>query len=123
MRPIYNPSPVSVLIFSILTCGIYYIYWTFKFNSAINRISEDNQVSSGLVILALLCFPLHIYLFWLYGKKLHAYKQAKHPEAIVSDQSMVLAVFGFLFVIVSAMIAQGELNEIYAEEGYLASTI
>jgi Domain of unknown function (DUF4234) len=113
----FNPSVVKVILLSIFTCGIYYIYWTFKFNSAINTIHPERPTSSGMVLLAILCFPLHIYLFYQWGKKLYQISEMSNSPYKADDNSVLLAVFGFLMPLVSAGIAQDQLNNIYASKG------
>ena len=119
---IFNPTPVKVLLLSIITCGIYYIYWIVKFNSALNQLEPENPNSTGLLILSILCFPLGIYLYYLWGKKLYSIEQKDETlRNRATDNSTLLAVFGFLLPFVSLFIAQDQLNAIYNAKGLMTS--
>ena len=52
-------SPVAVILLSIITCGIYQIYWLFKISGEINRALGEERISAPLYfLLGILCFPL-----------------------------------------------------------------
>jgi predicted nucleic acid-binding Zn-ribbon protein len=58
------------IIFSIITCGIYSLYWTHKLAKDVNAICEgDGKKTSGLLKYFLLCLiTFGIYgLFWMYA--------------------------------------------------------
>lgn len=57
-------SPISVILLSIITCGIYQIYWLFKISGEINNALGEERISAPLYfLLGLLCFPL-IFVGW-----------------------------------------------------------
>jgi len=100
----------------------YYIYWMVKFNSALNNLEPEKPNSTGLLILSILCFPVGIYLYYLWGKKLYSIEL--NDESLknrATDNSVIIAIFGFLFPIVSLFIAQGQLNGIYNSKGLIGS--
>lgn len=58
-------SPVAVILLSYVTCGIYGIYWFFKFTEEINGGLGEKRISAGLYfLLSIVCPPL--YFVWMY---------------------------------------------------------
>lgn len=68
--------PVAIIL-SLVTCGIYGIYWMIKINDEVNQLSGDiNGTSGGMVVLFTL-ITCGIYgWFWIYkmGQKVDAIK-------------------------------------------------
>jgi hypothetical protein len=52
-------NPVTILLLSIITCGIYQIYWLFVVSEEINQASGEKVIDPVIFfLLGLLCFPL-----------------------------------------------------------------
>ena len=52
-------SPIAVILLSLVTCGIYEIYWLFKVSGEINNAAGEERINAPLFfLLGLLCFPL-----------------------------------------------------------------
>lgn len=104
---------VKCIIFSIITCGIYGIYWFIVLTDDVNRISEDNSVSGGMAFL-LTIITCGIYGFvWAYqmGKKVYNYSVNNGMN--LSDNSaiyLILQLFGLS--IVNYCLIQNDLNAI-----------
>ena len=100
------------IILSIVTCGIYAIYWFIMMTEDVNTLTDDHKTSGGLAfVLTLVTCGIYGY-FWAYsmGKRIYTYQQAKGEVA--SDNSvlyLVLQIFG-LGIVTSALI-QSELNK------------
>jgi hypothetical protein len=101
-----------VLIFGILTCGLYLIYWNIKAAEVMNAAVGKEVISSPVAILAGCCFPINLYYYWIAGKEAlpKIYELTDQPQ---KDESALLLVLGFFFPIVSAMIIQGDINKLY----------
>ncbi|MCL2108142.1 MAG: DUF4234 domain-containing protein [Oscillospiraceae bacterium] len=56
-------SPVTVIIFSLLTCGIYYLYWLYQAKTDVNGLLGREELSTGLYIAAILV-PFVYLLLW-----------------------------------------------------------
>lgn len=99
------------ILFTILTCGIYGMYWFVKLTDEANALSGDQEMSGGMALL-LTIVTCGIYtLFWNYqmGKKM--LKAQERAGVTGSDNSIVyliLAIFGFQ--IVSYAIIQSDIN-------------
>ncbi len=99
------------ILFSILTCGIYSIYWFIKMTDESNALSGELEMSGGMAFL-LTIVTCGIYtLFWNYkmGKKMQiAQQRAGVPAADNSVLYLILAIFGFQ--IISYCIIQSDIN-------------
>ena len=67
--PVFKVDPVMVLIFGILTCGLYLIYWNIKAAEVMNAAVGKVVISSPVAILAGCCFPINLYYYWIAGKE------------------------------------------------------
>lgn len=47
-----NRGPVTVVILSIITFGIYYLYWYYSVNSEMRRYRPSIEVSPGIALLS-----------------------------------------------------------------------
>ena len=100
------------IILSIVTCGIYGIYWFIVMTEDVNTLTDDHKTSGGLAfVLTLITCGIYGY-YWAYmmGKRIYEYQQAKGEVA--SDNSvlyLVLQLFGL--GIVDYALIQSELNK------------
>lgn len=112
-----NRSIVSVILLTIVTCGLYFLYWqvvvTNEIEFALGEKSDGSCRSGGLALLfsILTCGIYTIYWF---------YKEAKRLEILASDRGIrvsneawlyiVLCIFGLEIVGVALM--QDEINRL-----------
>jgi hypothetical protein len=103
---------VTCIILSIVTCGIYGIYWFIQLTNDTNTLNEAEGTSGGMAFLLTL-ITCNIYgLFWAYkqGEKITAIKAKKGQQASnLSVIYLVLSIFG-LGIVAWAMM-QNELNQ------------
>lgn len=99
----YAPVPPQIaprnlavcVILSIVTCGIYSIYWLVKLNDEINYISGEPKPTSGIVVWLLGIVTCGIYyLYWYYrmGEKCDRIKGASGGSSNILY--LVLGIFG-----------------------------
>lgn len=110
--PEFKVDPILVLVFSILTCGLYLIYWNVKVAEVFNAVAEKEIVSTPLAVFAGCCMPLNIYFYYLVGKE-GLPKVYRITGELQKDQSTLLIVLGFFFPMAAAMIVQGDINRLY----------
>lgn len=108
---IQNRNIATYVILSIVTCGIYGLYWLITMNDETNSLSSDDGVSGGMLILLIIvtCGIYSIYWNYQMGRKL--YEAGKTYGIQTSDNSilyLVLALFGFS--IVNYCLIQSDLN-------------
>ena len=69
--------PLAVIL-TIVTCGIYGLYWIYKLNDEINEMAQDESAPGGAMVLILFIVTCGIYgLYWLYrmGQKCDQIRQ------------------------------------------------
>ncbi|MCR5738073.1 MAG: DUF4234 domain-containing protein [Eubacterium sp.] len=109
-------SVAVCIILSIVTCGIYGLYWLVCLNDDTNTVAGTPEDTSGVVVLVLSIVTCSIYLlYWLY-KQGNKIDQVKTSKGIASSNSgiiyLVLAIVGLS--IVSYALMQNELNQLAA---------
>lgn len=110
--PIFKVDPIVVLILSIITCGLYLIYWNLKASEVLNAAADREIISSPIAIFAGCCYPINGYFFYLAGKDgLPAIQ--KRLGWTVKDDSLLYLILGLFFPMVAAMILQNEINKLY----------
>jgi hypothetical protein len=110
--PQFKVDPILVLLFSILTCGLYLIYWNIKVADVFNAVCEREVISQPVAIFAGCCMPVNIYFYYLAGKEALP-KVYKITGELQKDQSTLLMVLGFFFPMAAAMIVQSDINRLY----------
>jgi len=95
-------SIALAIVFTIITCGIYGLYWMYKMNEEVNELAgETNYTSGGLVIL-LWIVTCNIYgWYWYYkmGEKVDQLKKSDSNKILF----IVLAIFGLSIINLAIM--------------------
>ena len=102
------------ILFSILTCGLYFYYWMICITEDTNKLSGDPNATSGgmVILLSLVTCGIYTY-FWMYkrGEILDNYSvQRGLPRSSNAVLYLVLTFFGLH--IVAYCLMQNELNKI-----------
>lgn len=104
------------IVLSIVTCGIYSLYWLYCLAEDVNLVTARPGAPSGGLVLLLTIVTCNIYgLYWLYraGDDLDRRRMEQgQPAGHLGILYLLLAIFGFS--IISYALLQSELNE-YAE--------
>ena len=99
---------LSIIIFSIITCGIYNIYWIVKTQDELNAYEGTSHNNySGIVVILLSIITCGIYLiYWYYSlpQRLLRYGIDSNLPLI----SLILCIFGL--ALVSSLLIQNEIN-------------
>lgn len=102
------------IILSIVTCGIYGIYWLFCLNEDTNTISAEPYPTSGGMVILLTIVTCGIYgIYWCYkqGEKLdRAAEMRGAPKSERGILYLVLAIIGLS--IVNYALMQDTLNNL-----------
>lgn len=102
------------IILSIVTCGIYNIYWFIKQVDDVNRAANDQNAFSGGVTFLLGMVTCGIYsLYWFYqaGKKMSYAQQVRNMPVKENLEILYLLLSLFGFGIVSMALIQNDLNK------------
>ena len=104
-------EPITVLLLTFVTCGIYWFFWMFKVAGEINAYLGREVVSTLLLILGICCAPVNIYNIYLVAKALPEMQgRAGLPG---KDDTLLLILLMIVFPLVVPMIVQGELNKVW----------
>jgi len=109
-----NRSPAMVVVYTFLTCGIYFFYWLYVTSKDLKGyLGAGDDVNPSMdLVLSIICFPYVIYWFYKYGKLLFE-AQKKAGIASASDESTLYLILTLLGLgVVSMAIMQGNLNKL-----------
>ena len=102
------------IVLTLVTCGIYGIYWIVCLTNDVNTVSGDVNGTSGGMVVLLTIVTCGIYgIYWAYkqGEKLDF---TKNNRGIPSSNSgvlyLILQIFGFGIIAYALM--QNELNKL-----------
>jgi len=101
------------ILLSVVTCGIYGMYWLFCLAEDVNQLAGRPDATSGGMVLLFSIITCGIYqLYWFYksGDILDSMREARgRAHGYLGILYLLLAIFGF--GIVSYALMQSELNE------------
>ncbi len=113
--PIKNRNIALCIILSIVTCGIYSIYWMICIADDLNVASGRTGDTSGGMVFLLTLVTCGIYgLYWMYkaGEKV-AYIEQRNTGVADSNSSVLYLILGLIgFGIVVYALIQSELNKV-----------
>lgn len=95
--PILPRSILLAIILTIITCGIYSLYWMCKVNDEVNALSGEYNATSGGAVVLFSIITCNIYgVYW-------AYKMGQRCAGLGGDASggilyLILALFGFQII-------------------------
>ena len=102
------------IVLTLVTCGIYGIYWNVSMTNDVNTLSGDeNGTTGGMVVLLTIVTCGIFVIYWAYkqGEKLDF---TKNNRGIPSSNSgvlyLILQIFGFGIIAYALM--QNELNKL-----------
>lgn len=107
----------TVIILSIITCGIYFYYWLYVTSRDINNYLEISDMDPAVeLIICIFCSPYIIYWLYKYAQRItDTHIKAQLPTA--SDDAIVCLILGiFGLGVVSMGIMQNNLNNAWAAE-------
>lgn len=112
--PIEQRNIALCIILTIVTCGIYGLYWIYKLTEDVNKLKGNPNATSGGVVVLLGIITCGIYMwYWLY-KQGDTIDQVKASHGLPSGNSgilyLILAIVGLS--IVSYALMQNELNQL-----------
>lgn len=108
----------AAIIFSILTCGIYGIYWQVNIVDDANKISKNENAKSGILVFLLSLITCEIYwLFWMFkaGEMIDKARTEKGmPSSSRGLVYLLLSIFGL--GLVAMAILQSDINALTEED-------
>ena len=106
--------PILILL-SIITCGIYYIYWIYKTTDEIKNFMEmeDINPSLELILSIITCGVYTFYWYYKFGKILYLEMTKKAGMDSKEDSTTLLVILNLFMYIIPAAIFQDKLNSIW----------
>ena len=102
------------IVLTLVTCGIYGIYWIVCLTNDVNTVSGDVNGTSGGMVVLLTIVTCGIYgIYWAYkqGEKLDFTKNNRGiPSSNTGVLYLILQIFGFGIIAYALM--QNELNKL-----------
>lgn len=104
-----------VVLFSIITCGIYTLFWMYDITRQLSEYNEDYTTSPGLVVVfSIITCGIYTIYWWYKVGGMFIRAQRKAQGKMISDNRilfLILAIFGF--GIISQAILQADLNRFW----------
>ncbi|MEI0486151.1 DUF4234 domain-containing protein [Brachyspira intermedia] len=119
MKNFQTKSLLTVAILSIVTCGIYFIYWIYVTTNDVNNYMEQEYINPTLaVVLSIItCGLFAVYWFYKYGTIVFNDMSKKAELDSYGESAAVLAIllfipFGYIYSIIAL---QSKLNIIFTK--------
>ena len=119
MKNFQTKSLLTAAILSIVTCGIYFIYWIYVTTNDVNNYMEQEYINPTLaVVLSIItCGLFTIYWFYKYGTIVFNDMSKKAELDSYGESAAVLAIllfipFGYVYSIIAL---QSKLNIIFTK--------
>lgn len=113
---IKNRNIVLCVILSIITCGIYGIYWFIVMTNDVKTAAEDTKIASGGMAFFLTLITCGIYgIYWAYkmGELTKIAQEKRGADANTSDRAilyLILEIIGLSIVVF--ILVQNDLNKL-----------
>lgn len=112
-KMIQRKSIALCIVLTLVTCGLYGIYWIITLVNDLNTLTEDAQAASGGVVFLLSLITCDIYwLYWVYkaGGKVDVMRQRR--GIISSNTGILYLILSFIGLgIIALALLQNEINE------------
>lgn len=110
------------IILTIVTCGIYGIYWFIVMTDEVKIAAKDTKLASGGVAFLLTIVTCGIYsIYWAYKiGELTAQAQSDRGLMVKNNGALYLVLQLFGFGIIVYALAQNDLNEIIRKDNKVA---
>ena len=122
-QPYVKRHPLGVLGLSIITLGIYWLYWYYQVNVEIRRFEKDDTVRPGVALLAMVFGWLLIVppFISMYNTSLHVAKMEERAKVPVPLSPAINIVILLVFAFGTAMYTQEHLNRVWDATGDASS--
>lgn len=112
----------TAIILSIVTCGIYAIYWFIVMTDEVKAAAKDTQIASGGVAFLLTLVTCGIYgIYWAYKMgELTAKAQADRGLPVKNNSVLYLVLELIGFGIIVYALVQSDLNQMVKEDTKVA---
>lgn len=103
-----------VVILSVITCGIYVLYWYYDITKQIAEYNEDYETKPGtVVLLGILTCGIYFIYWWYKISQMFIVSQQKAGMKYIVDNKTLLIVLNMFAPSVAMAIFQLELNRFW----------
>jgi len=108
-----NRNIALAIVLSIVTCGIYGIYWFITMTDESNKVSNEPNGTSGILAFVFTLLTCGIYgLYWYYKMGQKMFTAGKTYGKDINDNSVLYLILGLVgFGIISYALIQSDLNK------------
>lgn len=111
-------SPIIVIVLSLVTCGIYTLYWIYKMSEELQSESQNEDSTSPGIELLLVLVTCGLYMFYWYYKyaKMILDIQVSRNISMPDDNAIlyiILIVFGLSPIAMAIM--QSSANKLWVQ--------
>ena len=107
-------EPALVLILSIITFGIYYLYWVYQASAETQEFLAEPDTSPGVEVLLFVVTCGLYTLYWDYKMAQRIAKMQRMVGLREVDNGVLYIVLDLVGVgIVNGLIQQGQMNEVW----------
>ena len=113
-----NRNVAIAVILSLVTCGIYGLFWMASINDDANLVSDETNDTSGILAVILTIITCGIYgIYWNYKMGQKLYGAGSKNKVTISDNSLVYLIMALLgvfvpgLVLVNYCLMQSDLNK------------
>jgi hypothetical protein len=108
-------NPITVILLSIITCGIYYYIWMYQINEEMRQNLGDESIESTkeLILTIVTCGIFGIYWIYIMGERIQKLMQKKGQQ--VENEGTMFLIFSLVGLgVVSIYMIQERINRAYA---------
>ncbi len=116
-KPLSSEHRIDVaagIIFSVISCGLYNIYWNYRQMAACNILlgREEFHFGKWLLLSVITCGLYHIYYEYRMGVELHAWltQNGRPVSENLPLMGLLLSVFGL--TVIADAVYQHEINKL-----------
>jgi hypothetical protein len=115
-------NPMTVWILSIVTCGMYALYWFYLIGNELkNYLGKEDLNPTTDLIITFVCSAYGLYLPIKYGKLIHEAQQ-RAGMANAEDKGMKFLLMNFVCLGLGYKMMQEELNKVWESGGGAPAT-
>lgn len=102
------------IILTVITCGLYGLYWIATITDDVNMLNDDNNNTSGITVVLLSILTCGLYLiYWNYDTGRKLYELGKKYDKEIADNSIIYLFLSiFKADLVNLILLQSDLNKL-----------
>lgn len=115
MNNIQERSPIVVILLSVITCGLYALYWIYKMSQEIQMVEKEREGTSPgleLVLCIVTCGLYTYYWYYKYAKKIYVIQDDLDIRPAEDNGILYIILAVFQLHIIAMAIMQASFNKV-----------